>query len=239
MNKIQKAYDSYDKTNSLLKGTNSYYHFRNLELIRNRKSQFSSPKKYEIKKKFQFPYQNYYIKKSNEEIKEKLRSIRERPLKTQENTLFKEKEEKIKDFKRQCKYLQDKELKEQNIYYKKRIEMQKAFIDPVENDKKYAKYHDLMMTKLRKVEKGDTIILPKIPKYTGRTKTETDSGINKKSDKNDKKKKQNQTTPEEEKNQTQEKNKDNTNFKGEEHENQENNDIVFEEGEVEAQDLKN
>ena len=38
MNPRQKSYDSYDKTNKLLKLTNSYYHFRNLELIKKKKA---------------------------------------------------------------------------------------------------------------------------------------------------------------------------------------------------------
>ena len=42
MNPRQKSYDSYDKTNKLLKLTNNFYHFRNLVLIKKRKSQYSN-----------------------------------------------------------------------------------------------------------------------------------------------------------------------------------------------------
>ena len=42
MNQRQRSYDSYDKTNKLLKLTNSFYHFRNLEHIKKRKPQFGS-----------------------------------------------------------------------------------------------------------------------------------------------------------------------------------------------------
>ena len=41
MNPRQKSYDSYDKTNKLLKLTNSYYHYRNLETIKKRRPQYS------------------------------------------------------------------------------------------------------------------------------------------------------------------------------------------------------
>ena len=46
MNPRQKSYDSYDKTNKLLKLTNSYYHYRNLEIIKNRKPLYNDAPKY-------------------------------------------------------------------------------------------------------------------------------------------------------------------------------------------------
>ena len=48
MNPRQKSYDSYDKTNKLLKLTNSYYHFRNLEFIKKRRPLYSNTPVYSI-----------------------------------------------------------------------------------------------------------------------------------------------------------------------------------------------
>ena len=53
MNPRQKSYDSYDKTNKLLKLTNSYYHYRNLETIKNRRPQYSNTPLYFHKLKSQ------------------------------------------------------------------------------------------------------------------------------------------------------------------------------------------
>lgn len=42
MNPTQKAYDSYDLTLVNLKRSQSFYHFKNLSTIKQRKSQFQS-----------------------------------------------------------------------------------------------------------------------------------------------------------------------------------------------------
>ena len=72
MNPRQKSYDSYDKTNKLLKLTNSYYHFRNLEIIKNRRSQYNNAPLYfhsqtktrnVSKRKKAELFQTYFLKK--------------------------------------------------------------------------------------------------------------------------------------------------------------------------------
>jgi hypothetical protein len=45
MNPMQKAYDSYDKNNMLLKTVENKYHHQNLALIRNRKNKYREPAK--------------------------------------------------------------------------------------------------------------------------------------------------------------------------------------------------
>ena len=42
MNQAQRAYNSYDKTSIMLKANENLFHQRNLMLIKNRKSQYSS-----------------------------------------------------------------------------------------------------------------------------------------------------------------------------------------------------
>ena len=94
MNPHQKSYDSYDKTNKLLKLTNSYYHFRNLEFIKNRKPQYSNAPAYfqkskTLKKQKQTTlFDSYYVKQQNQNIKKKLNKILLRPIKPKMNDYF-------------------------------------------------------------------------------------------------------------------------------------------------------
>ena len=163
MNPRQKSYDSYDKTNKLLKLTNSYYHFRNLELIKKRKPQYSKrPTYYQDKKHHIAPFQNYFIKKQNENIQNKLKQIRSRPVKPKINDFFLSKELKIQEFRQQHKNLFIKNREEENKKYKKRIKNQKAFIDPKAMDKDFQEEHTKTLMKLKKIGDNENIVLPPI-----------------------------------------------------------------------------
>ena len=164
MNPRQKSYDSYDKTNKLLKLTNSYYHFRNLELIKKRKPQYSKPPTFypSNKKHYLAPFQNYYIKIQNENIKSKLNQIRLRPIKPKINNLFLSKELKIQEFRKQHKNLYIKRREEENENYKKRIKNQKAFIDPKAMDKDFQEEHTKTLNKLKKIPDNENVVLPSI-----------------------------------------------------------------------------
>ena len=163
MNPRQKSYDSYDKTNKLLKLTNSYYHFRNLELIKKRKPQYSNkPIIYANKKNNVVPFQNYYIKRQNETIQTKLNQIRLRPIKPKINDIFLKKEIKIQEFRQQHKNLYLKKREEENENYKKRIKNQKAFIDPKAMDKDFQEEHTKTLMKLKRIGEKENIVLPPI-----------------------------------------------------------------------------
>ena len=163
MNPRQKSYDSYDKTNKLLKLTNSLYHFKNLELIKKRKPQYSNhPTYYSNKKKHVAPFQNYYIKKQNENIKIKLSQIRSRPIMPKINDIFLLKESKIQEFRQQHKNLFIKRREEENENYKKRIKNQKAFINPKAMDKDFKEEHIKTLMKLRKIGDNENVVLPQI-----------------------------------------------------------------------------
>lgn len=163
MNPRQKSYDSYDKTNKLLKLTNSYYHFRNLELIKKRKPQYSNrPTYYQTKKQHVAPFQNYYIKRQNENIQYKLNQIRSRPIKPKINDVFLSKESKIQEFRQQHKNLYIKRREEENLNYKRRIKNQKAFIDPRAMDKDFQEEHTKTLMKLRKIGDNENVVLPPI-----------------------------------------------------------------------------
>ena len=89
MNQRQRSYDSYDKNNKLLKLTNSFYHFRNLEHIKKRKPQFgNNPTLYSKRDSHVEPFQDYFIKKQNENIKEKIKKIKNRKVKAKLNDIF-------------------------------------------------------------------------------------------------------------------------------------------------------
>ncbi len=163
MNPRQKSYDSYDKTNKLLKLTNSYYHFRNLEYIKKRKPQYSNqPSKYQNKKSNIVPFQNYYVKKQNETIQNKLNQIRLKPIKPKINNIFLSKEIKIQAFRQQHKNLFLKRREEENENYKRRIRNQKAFIDPKAMDKDFKEEHIKTMNKLKKIQEHENVVLPPI-----------------------------------------------------------------------------
>jgi hypothetical protein len=163
MNPRQKSYDSYDKTNKLLKLTNSYYHFRNLENIKNRKPQYSNhPTKYQYKKSNGVPFQNYFVKKQNETIHNKLKQIRLKPIKPKINSIFLSKEIKIQEFRQQHKNLFLKRREEENENYKKRIKNQKAFIDPKAMDRDFQEEHAKTVMKLKKIQENENVVLPPI-----------------------------------------------------------------------------
>ena len=163
MNPRQKSYDSYDKTNKLLKLTNSYYHFRNLELIKKRKPQYGNyPTFYQKNKNHIAPFQSYFIKKANENIQNKLNQIRWKPIKPKINEIFLSKETKIQEFRQQHKNLFIKKRDEENENYKKRIKNQKAFINPKAMDKDYQEEHTKTLMKLKKIADNENIVLPSI-----------------------------------------------------------------------------
>ena len=161
MNPRQKSYDSYDKTSKRLKFINSFYHLRNLELIKKRKSQYSNrPTYYPNKKPHVALFQNYFIKKENENIKNKLSQIRSRPIVPKINDIFLSKENKIQVFRQQHKNLFIKRREEENENYKKRIKNQKAFINPKEMDKFFSEEHPKTLMKLRKIGDNEYMVLP-------------------------------------------------------------------------------
>ena len=163
MNSRQRSYDSYDKTNKLLKLTNSFYHFRNLEHIKNRKPQYGSRPTIFLNKKFHLdPFKSFALKKENEHIQNKLNKIRNRPIKPIMNDIFLIKESKIQEFGQRHKILHKKSREKENEYYKKRIKNQKAFINPKAMDKDYKEEHTKTLMKLRKIGDNENIVLPPI-----------------------------------------------------------------------------
>ena len=181
MNPRQKSYDSYDKTNKLIKSKNSQYHFKNLESIKRRKPLYSkAPTIYQNKKQNIAPFQNYFIRKQNENIKNKLNQIRLRPIKPKINTFFLSKETKIQEFRQQHINLYNKQREEENQNYKKRIKNQKAFINPKAMDKDFREEHTKTLMKLKKIGENEYVVLPNIksPIMDSKKYYNTESGLN-------------------------------------------------------------
>ncbi len=134
MNPRQRIYDSYEKTNKLIKVNNSYHHFVNLEKIKNRKPEF-------------YPYQKvpYYggirkddfeVKRDNKVVGKIIRSIRDKPPKPKINSLMSAKE-MHDDVRKKYQEIVNKRIAQENAFYKKRIKAQKPFVSVKSLDKDY------------------------------------------------------------------------------------------------------
>lgn len=162
MNRYQRAYDSYDKTNKLLKLTNSFYHFRNLEFIKKRKPTMYSKDKIVLKRNKIEPFNDFFVIKENEGLKKKIKNIKSRPVKAQINNTYLEKEAKLKDFHSQIKNLEIKKRKQENDYYKSKVNNQKSIIDTRKIEKDYDSNLKRYCDKLRKLGPGENVVLPLI-----------------------------------------------------------------------------
>ena len=141
MNPRQKTYDSYEPTNKLIKITNSYYLYKNLEKIKNRKPQYGPPQTQKINHKSNNNnvYKDYFVVKENLMIYNKIRDIMNKKKKPQNNNDFLTHEKLNKETKTQYKTLEDMKLAEKNKNYKKMFKNQKSSMDVNEMEKKYKK----------------------------------------------------------------------------------------------------
>ena len=146
----QKIYDSSERTNKLIKITNSYHLFRNLEKIKNRKPIYANnnypPKKINLN------LNEYYINKNNiykNNIFDKKSKNNGYSNNTDINNLFNNKESR----------LVNKQLEKENENYIKRINNQKAFISSKSLDKEFKMK---MAVKKYKKSGSNSVLLPPI-----------------------------------------------------------------------------
>ena len=161
MNPAQKFYDSYDKNNIVLKLTNSYYHNKNLALIRNRKNMFKPPSK-SIPKRIKDPMVKYRIEKDNEELGEKIKEITNRKKREFDNDFFDNFKVKLRRIKTNLKRENQKEIDKENELMYHRMEISKPFLSTKELDKDFKGTHKVYVKKLRKVNENGSVVLPKI-----------------------------------------------------------------------------
>jgi hypothetical protein len=162
MNYRQRAYDSYDKGNMNIKISNSYFHIQNIRNIFFRKPQFYtikkeySPKSKKIKTR---PTQNYYFIRENELYKKIINGISSPKAKPKINVFHKEREKKLKEYRRQNRTLENKKLDRENSSFKKRLKNQKSLLRIKDIEKDYKKNHLKMVERLKQKR---TILLPPI-----------------------------------------------------------------------------
>ena len=158
---MQKFYDSYDKNNIVLKLTNSYYHNKNLALIRNRKNMFKPPSN-SIPKRTKDPMLQYRIEKDNEELGGKIKEITNRKKREFDNDFFDNFKVKLRRIKTNLKRENQKEIDKENELMYHRMEISKPFLNTKELDKDFKGNHKIYVKKLRKVNENGSVVLPKI-----------------------------------------------------------------------------
>ena len=162
MNPIQKAYESIDRTTIMLKRNQSYFHFRNLSQIRDKKTQVKlfHPKKAEHFKPTEFDiFKAKKIENDNEKLRQKLIHLFYKSPKPNLNLDFIENiKKKIKTSEYVRKEINTKIIKENSNMYKKLCSL-KPFFNAKTNDKSFEKEHSELLNRIRKFPKG---ILPKI-----------------------------------------------------------------------------
>ena len=165
MNFRQRAYDSYDRSNYNLKITNSYYHFKNIKKILYRKPEYKPTKKIYSPPRLRIntqPHQNYFVIKENELYKKIINGINKSKVKPKINDYFRMKEEKIKEYRRQNRTIENRKLSKENTNYKQRLRNQKSMLRIREMDKEYRTNHFKMVERSRKIKDKWTIVLPPI-----------------------------------------------------------------------------
>ena len=171
MNYRQRAYDSYDRSNFNLKIANSYYHFQNIQKILYRKPEYKSIRKVKSPARLKIntqPFNNYFVIRQNELYKKIINGIRDSKVKPKINDYYKMKEEKLREYKRKNKTLQNRQISLENIKYKKRLRNQKSLLRIREMDKDYKENHMKMVERARKVTDKRSIVLPPINTITNR-----------------------------------------------------------------------
>ena len=161
MNQTQKFYDSYDKNNIVLKLTNSYYHNKNLALIRNRKNPFKEPLKSIHKRKID-PMYKFRVEKDNEELCGKIKDISNRKPKQFDNSFFNSYRTKLAICKNNRRKEIQEEIDKENDELYKRMGITKPFINTKKLDDDFSSEHQIIVKKLRKVNENGTVVLPKI-----------------------------------------------------------------------------
>ena len=162
----QKIYDSSERINKLIKITNSYHLYKNLDNIRNRKPIYIYSSNFPLKKSNRqksFADINEYNKAKDNfifgKIIDEINSKKVGPPKNNElNYIINNSKESRLIYKN----IENKSLKKENENYKKRIYSQKAFISAKTLDQEYKKR--VIIGKLKN-ENNNRLILPPINKY--------------------------------------------------------------------------
>ena len=128
MNNSQRLYDLGYSTVIGYKQLNPFCYFKSLQLIKERKTQYPSFDKFNLKKSNQLPYQNIFVIESNKKFKNKLIDIKSKPVVPKINSVYLKLEEIIKHNKGKIKEKNKRALTLENAKYHKRVKNQKPKI---------------------------------------------------------------------------------------------------------------
>ena len=167
MNYKQRFYDSYDRSNYNYKVTNSYYHFKNIQNIIYRKNEYNpymnmkSPRLNLQMHPINNRYKNdFLLSRQNGIYKKIIEDIRNTVVKPKLNNYYKLKEEKIREYRRASKTLENRELKRENSRYHKRLRSQKSLLRLREMDQEYKLNHQKLLDRSRKINKKYMFLPP-------------------------------------------------------------------------------
>ena len=104
-------------------------------------------------------YKNYFVMRENEIYKKIISNIRSTKTRPKLNDFHINKEEKLRDYRKQNRTLENKKLVRENSNYKKRLKSQKSMLKIKEIDRDYKNNHLKMLERLKK---KNTIFLPSI-----------------------------------------------------------------------------
>ena len=173
MNYSQRAYDSYDRSNFNLKIANSYYHFKNIQKILYRKPEYKKNSPPKLRINTQLYHNNYFVIRQNELYKKIINGIRDSKVKPKINNYYQMKEEKLREYKKQNKTLQNRQLSKDNINFKKRLRNQKSLLRIRDMDKEYKNNHLKMVERSKKIKRSKNFILPPINTIVNRIHSPT------------------------------------------------------------------
>ena len=171
MNYRQRAYESLDNDSYNLKIKNSYYHFKNMQKINTRKPLYKSFKReYSPKLKITTtqPYQNHFIIRQNALYKKIIDDIKTTKVVPKINLFHQTKEEKLRDYRKQNKTLENRVLTRENSNYRKRLKNQKSMLRIKDIDKDYKENHLKLLERFRKIKDKKNVVLPPINKIVRR-----------------------------------------------------------------------
>lgn len=161
MNPRQRSYDSFNKTNQLLKLTNSYYHNKNLDQIKNRKSQYGVREPYKLlhRSKYLEPFKDLYVRKQNISMQTKINEMKWKPVRPKMNNLI----FNIQSSRQKYQLINKSAIENENYFYRKRIQNQKPFISTKNMDKDFKDNHVKTVQQLRQVyDVSESSTLPPI-----------------------------------------------------------------------------
>ena len=126
MKSNQKLYDfAFLTINNSLVRTNPLDYYKNVKMIRSRKTQYPSFDKFSLNRIEQIPYKNHYVIESNKKYNFKIQEIRKKPVIPKINSDFFVLDQRIRNNKERNKFVKARAITLENNKFKKRIKEQK------------------------------------------------------------------------------------------------------------------